>query len=128
MMSRYEVFFNDIRRVLTNQNTNHNTNHNTNQHTNQHTNHNTNHNTIQHTNKQKKRYAWYSENYFVNRGEEIKFRDMENNTKRASIITYDKLNPNHNPNNLTKYNDFILVGEVKEVESICNYNFLNNYF
>lgn len=120
MMSRYEVFFNDIRRFLTNQKADNKSYEQIQKNTNQN------------TKQPKKRYAWYSETYFVNRGEEIKFKDMENNTKRASIITYDKsnanANSNTNPNNLTKYNDFILVGEVKEVETICNYNFLNNYF
>lgn len=117
-MSRYEVFFNDIRKVINNKKTPENKN-------------NIQKPNIQ-TNKQRKRYAWYSETYFVNRGEEIKFRDMENNTKRASIITANNLNQNtnsnQNPNNLPKYNDFIMVGEVKEIESINNYNFLNNYF
>ena len=114
MMSRYEVFFNDIRKVINNKKIPENKN-------------NIQKPNIQ-TNKQRKRYAWYSETYFVNRGEEIKFRDMENNTKRASIITFNKSNPNTNPNNLPKYNDFIMVGEVKDIESINNYNFLSNYF
>ena len=109
-MSRYEVFFNDIRKVINNKKIPENKN-------------NSQKPNIQ-TNKQRKRYAWYSETYLVNRGDEIKFRDIENNTKRASIITFNK----SNPNNLTKYNDFIMVGEVKEIESINNYNFLNNYF
>ena len=113
-MSRYEVFFNDIRKVINNKKTPENKN-------------NIQKPNIQ-TNKQRKRYAWYSETYFVNRGEDIKFRDIENNTKRASIITFNKSNPNTNPNNLTKYNDFIMVGEVKDIESINNYNFLSNYF
>ena len=109
-MSRYEVFFNDIRKVINNKKIPENKN-------------NIQKPNIQ-TNKQRKRYAWYSETYFVNRGEDIKFRDIENNTKRASIITFNKSNPNNLPN----YNDFIMVGEVKDIESINNYNFLSNYF
>ena len=115
-MSRYEVFFNDIRRIITNHQPDNKTYEKIQKDTNQHTN--------KETNKQRKRYAWHSETYFVNRGEEIKFRDIENNTKRASIITFNK----SNPNNLPKYNDFIMVGEVKDIESINNYNFLSNYF
>ena len=107
MMSRYELFYNDIRKAINDY--------------------------INYQEPEKiktmrcndtiKRHAWYSQNYVTNQGEEIIFSDKDNNEKRATQITTTNTPPTD-----TKYQDYVYMGEVKKIKSIFNYNFLNNYF
>ena len=114
-MSRYEVVYNDIRQAFKNYlNDNNNVKDNK---------HSKNEYQDTHNDINNNRYAWYSKDYFINRGEEIIFSDKDDNLRNATQITNTKTPP-ENP----KYQDCIYVGEVKEIKSINNYNFLNNYF
>ena len=114
MMSRYELFYNDIRKAI-----------------NDYINYQEPEKikTIEKVqdaikcNDTIKRHAWYSQNYVTNQGEEIIFSDKDNNEKRATQITLTNTPPSD-----SKYQDYVYMGEVKKIKSIFNYNFLNNYF
>ena len=114
MMSRYEVFYHDIRKAI-----------------NDYINYQEPEKikTIEKVqdsrkcNDTNKRHAWYSQSYVTNKGEEIIFSDKDNNEKRATQITTTNTPPTD-----PKYQDYVYMGEVKDIKSILNYNFLNNYF